>query len=336
MYSFNKIKSFIHYFLPAWIFIFFSASAFAQSINFKGIVIDAETKAQLSHVTITLTDSQNVETNNSNLTAANGSFKIKGVAGRQYKITLTSAGYKDTSLNLPSLKSSYDIGVIPLISLLTPLEKVEVLGVKPLIEQEIDRLKYNVSADPESSSSNALDILRKIPVLTIDGEDNILLNGNTNYRILVNGKPSLMFMQNQADIFRNLDAAGIKTIEVISLPSSKYQSEGIGGIINIITDKKGIGGLNAGLNIRKSTPENISGSANAVATLGKFSISGNGAYSKGVSPSTTNKFTREDNILKNKMILSNTLIFSGRTIVISFFSFRFVSFRISTRSKRDV
>jgi len=107
---------------------------------------------------------------------------------------------------------------------------------KPLIKQEVDRIGYDIQADPESKSLNVLDMMRKVPMLSLDADDNIKLNGNSSYKILINGKPSSMIARSPKDVLRAMPASSIQKIEVITTPPAKYDSEGLAGIINIITN----------------------------------------------------------------------------------------------------
>ena len=90
-----------------------------------------------------------------------------------------------------------------------------------------------MEADPDAASNNALDMLRKVPMITVDAEENIRLNGQSNYKVLVNGKSSaVMSGDNVKEVLKSMPANTIKNIEVITNPSSKYEAEGVGGIIN--------------------------------------------------------------------------------------------------------
>ncbi|MBK6284168.1 MAG: TonB-dependent receptor [Draconibacterium sp.] len=121
--------------------------------------------------------------------------------------------------------------------------EVTVAVQKPLIRTEPDKIMYSIETDPESKTSNVLEMLRKVPLLTVDGEDNIQMKGSSNFKILINGKSSAMVSQNPRDVLRSLPANTVRDIEVITDPSSKYEAEGTAGIINIITNKKQLEGF---------------------------------------------------------------------------------------------
>lgn len=118
----------------------------------------------------------------------------------------------------------------------TQLEDLVVVQRQKLVQSDGAKLTYNVSEDPESGSSNLLDILRKVPGVSVDGEENVKVNGQSSFKVLLNGREDPMLKGDLKNILKSLPAASIKKIEVISEPGAKYESEGIGGILNIITD----------------------------------------------------------------------------------------------------
>lgn len=163
-----------------------------------------------------------------------------------------------------------------------------------LITTDIDKTTYNTTNDPETPSLTALEMMRKVPMLTVDGDDNLKLNGQANFKILVNGKSSTLMSSNYKEVLKSMPAGSIKNIEVITNPPAKYDAEGIGGIINIITDRKSIDGFNGsvGAGIRRFG----SGNANAyiAAANGKFSISANYFVGQYMSPSAKQNTYREN------------------------------------------
>lgn len=119
----------------------------------------------------------------------------------------------------------------------TELDDFVIVQRKKVVESDGAKLTYNVTEDPESGSSNILDILRKVPGVTVDAEDNVKVNGQSNFKILMNGHDDPMLKGDLKSILKSLPAASIKKIEVISEPGAKYDAEGTGGILNIVTDR---------------------------------------------------------------------------------------------------
>ena len=114
------------------------------------------------------------------------------------------------------------------------LEGVTVTAQRQLIKQEIDRIGYEVQADENSKTENVFDMLRKVPMVTIDGEDNILVKGNSNYKIYKNGHLDPSLSKNAKDILKAMPASAVKRIEVITDPGAREDAEGVNAILNIV------------------------------------------------------------------------------------------------------
>lgn len=107
---------------------------------------------------------------------------------------------------------------------------------KKLVQNDGATLTYNVSEDTEAKSSSIIEILRKVPGVTVDADDNIKVNGQSSFKVLMNGREDAMLNGDLKTILKSMPAASIKKIEVISEPGAKYEAEGSGGILNIVTD----------------------------------------------------------------------------------------------------
>ncbi len=262
-----------------------------------GTVLDSATHVLLSYATVMVQEKGSVRPGKGVRTNEKGFFEIKGLAvHKHYQLILTGTGYQVKTIDISFNSSTLDLGQLPLISLDKQLEEVQIVSQKPLMEQDVDKLVYHADADPDSKTSSVLDLLRKIPLVYVDANDNLQLNGNSNYRVLINGKSSSLLLNNQNDLFRNLPATAIKTIEIITLPPSRYEAQGVGGIINITTFKKSLVGYNGGVSIRGSHPYNLSLNGDLTASLGKFGFYGGIGYQKNVSPANNSFFSRKDKL----------------------------------------
>ena len=128
-----------------------------------------------------------------------------------------------------------DLGDIRLETESEILGEVIVTAKKKLVESDGATLTYNVENDPQAYTNSVIEMLRKIPMVSVDAEDNIRVNGDTNFKILVNGKEDPMLSGDVKNVLKAMPAATIKKIEVITEPGAKYDAEGTGGILNIIT-----------------------------------------------------------------------------------------------------
>jgi outer membrane receptor protein involved in Fe transport len=238
-------------FLPA---LAFGQNTPAPAITVKGVVIDSTTNVPQGFVTVALQNTKTKMPVKSNLTKDDGSFELKAAAGKQYQLVLILIGYNNKIINLPKKSGVIDLGKLKMSTSSQQLMEVSVTAAKPVIKQEVDRISYDVQADPESKALTVFDILRKVPLVSMDADDNILLKGNSNYKILINGKPSSLVANSPSDVFKAMPASSIQRIEVITNPPAKYDAEGLAGIINIITAKKVDNGYNGNLNLGYRTP----------------------------------------------------------------------------------
>lgn len=221
-----------------------------QLLTVKGTVIDSTVNKPLSYVTVVLLDPTTQQSVKGGLSKDDGSFELKAPAGKTYQLTLASVGYKNKVIKLTGTGNDINVGKILLSISSSQLKEVSVTAVKPIMKQEVDRISYDVQADPESKALDALDIIRKVPLLSVDGNDNIKLKGSGNYKILINGKESALVAKNPSDVLKAMPASNIEKIEVITTPPAKYDAEGLSGIINIITKKNADQGYNAGISGR--------------------------------------------------------------------------------------
>ena len=154
------------------------------------------------------------------------------------------------------------------------LEGVTVKAQRQLIKQEIDRVGYDVQADEDSKTENVLDILKKVPMVTIDGEDNILVKGNSNYKIYKNGHLDPSLSKNAKEILKAMPASAVKRIEVITDPGAREDAEGVNAILNIVMmDTKKIAGVTGSVTGSYSTLKNPGLGTYLTTQLGKAIIS---------------------------------------------------------------
>lgn len=173
------------------------------------------------------------------------------------------------------------------------LKEVAVTGRKTLIKQKPDRIIYNLQADPESKGNSLLAMMNKIPYLSVDATEHVLLKGNSNFRVLINGKPSGMLQNNLTELLKSMPANTIQSIEVITIPPSKYDAEGLAGIINIITLRKTEDGYNGTVNLNEQFPAGGPGAGGSFTLRqGKLGISAFGGGSLRNIPETNHSTVR--------------------------------------------
>ena len=169
------------------------------------------------------------------------------------------------------------------------LEDVTVKAQRQLVKQEIDRVGYDVQADENSRTENVLDMLRKVPMMTIDGEENILVNGNTNYKIYKNGHLDPSMTKNAKEILKAMPASSVKRIEVITDPGAREDAEGVNAILNIVMmDTRKMDGVTGSLTGAYSSLRSTGLGAYLATQLGKAIVSVDYGYNDMTAHSTAN------------------------------------------------
>ena len=161
------------------------------------------------------------------------------------------------------------------------LQDVEVVTMRQLVKTLDDRLSYNVQADPEASTSTVLDMLRKVPLVSVDGEDNVRVNGGGSFKIYKNGHPDPSLSTNPREVLRAMPASTIKRIEVITEPGARYDAEGATAILNIVTvDGVRVEGVSGTVSASINTFGSPNASAYIAARIGKFTLGTTAFYQK--------------------------------------------------------
>lgn len=260
-------------------FFLFAFSIHAQHDNsaagkITGRIIDSLTGKPIEYATIGLFTQTENKVVNGTTADSTGAFKLIRIAEGTYKIQIDFIGYNRIEKNNVLVSKGTPavvLGNIKLVNSQTALKEVTISTDKNVIENKIDKLVYNVDKDITGQTGVASDILKKVPQVSVDVDGNVELQGNSNIRFLINGKPSTIFGSNITDVLQSIPASQIQSIEVITSPGAKYDAEGTGGIINIILKKSTAQGFNGNVSLSGGTRlEN--GSVNLNARKGKFGV----------------------------------------------------------------
>ncbi|AZB04822.1 TonB-dependent receptor [Chryseobacterium lactis] len=221
----------------------------------SGRLVDSKTGKPISYASIGVLNPDNKEVNG---TTSNekGEFSIDHMTTGSYKVAIFYAGYKNKTtadIQIDPAHSNVNLGDIQLINGETVLEGVTIVGKKSVIENKVDKIVFNAANDVTSQNGAAIDVLRKVPQVTVDADGNVELQGNSNIRFLINGKPSSIFGNSLADALASIPANQIKSIEVVSSPGAKYDAQGTGGIINIVLKDNKVKGINGIVNASAGT-----------------------------------------------------------------------------------
>lgn len=214
-----------------------TATAQSERTTFTGKVTD-QAGEELPFATVTISYRQADEEITFNQVTDNlGRFRISTPVQPQFLVRCSYVGMKFEPVKVEGKAGKIDLGSLRMREdESTDLAEVQVTAIRPVVKMEVDRMSYDIKNDPESKTLSVLDMLRKVPLVTVDGEDKIQVKGGTNYKIFVNGKPSPMFDQNPQYLLKSIPASSLKKIDIITEPGVKYSSEGVSAIINIVMD----------------------------------------------------------------------------------------------------
>lgn len=206
---------------------------------------------------------------------ADGKFYIVGFAIGEYELKISFLGFETfskTGIIITSAEGDYDLGELEMNDEGVALEGVTVQGQRDLIEERVDRTIYKAENDKTTAGGDATDVLRRVPMLSVDLDGNVSMRGSGNILVLIDNRPSAIAASSIADALRQIPADEIKAVEVITSPSARFDAEGTSGVINIVTKKNNLQGMtlnvNSGVGLRGS---NLG--LNGSARKGKFGFS---------------------------------------------------------------
>jgi outer membrane receptor protein involved in Fe transport len=268
------------------------------------IVLDSITKNPIDYASISLIKIKDNKIVNGGVTDSKGKSVLQNVAPDEYRLSIGFMGYKTKSLKVVTTlkKPDENLGTIMISPTESRLDEVQIVGQQALIETKVDKIVYNAEQDITNVGGDATDVMRKVPMLSVDVEGNLQLRGSA-VRVLINGKPSGTMANSVADALKMIPAEQIKSVEVITSPSAKYDAEGSGGIINIITKKKTAEGVSGSVNLTGGTRQN-NGSFSLNAKTGRLSLTS--------SIGATHAYPQE-----SKVISLNTTTLNGTTNSVS-------------------
>jgi outer membrane receptor protein involved in Fe transport len=261
-----------------------------------GKVLDAATNKPLEFVTVTVLNAKDSQLVSGGITKSNGEFSITQLPLGAFKVQAKFIGYgeyrsKTVSLNMQN--TELDLGNLKLKANSKSLNEVEIVGEKPTVQLAIDKKIFNVEKNITSEGGTASDALKQVPSVNVDMDGNVSLRGKSNVTILIDGKPSSLLGSDPAVALQNIPSASIESIEVITNPSSKYDAQGMGGIINIVLKKDRKMGMNGSLSGGVGSNDKYNARANVNLRNNKFNVFANYSFRS----AWRNNFESNDRIL---------------------------------------
>ncbi|MCF8335787.1 MAG: TonB-dependent receptor family protein [Bacteroidales bacterium] len=196
------------------------------------------------------------------VTDEKGTFALEKVPFGKYYLELNFVGFRErriSDIEVNPENRNHDLGRLNLEETTENIESVEVTAQRPQVNYQVDKKVIDVDQDYSSQGQSAVEVLRNVPSIQVDIEGNVELRGSSNFRVLVDGKPSLL---DGSDALQQIPASKIDDIEIITNPSAKYDPEGTAGIINVLMKEGRRPGLNGMIDASAGTNEAYNASAN--------------------------------------------------------------------------
>ena len=280
-----------------------------NSLNHKGkisgTVLEFNTKQPMEYVQVALYTVSDSLLLTGTITNHQGFFEIKNLPYKEFYLQLSFIGYdtkKIDTIVLQQNTNSIDLGNLELEPSSLAIEGVEVRAKATETVYALDKKIIKVGSDLSSAGGNAVDILESQSAVQVDAEGTIKLRGNSNFSVLVDGKPTLF---SAGEALQQIPATNIKYVEIITNPSAKYNPEGSAGIINVITKKNTLVGLNSLITV--SGTNDGSNSTNILLDYKTKKI----RYQLGINYQHFDKESERHNLTQTN---SDTLLFMNKSI----------------------
>ena len=239
-----------------FLFLILTISIFAQTASIKGILQDAE-KAPVSFANIVLYNSSDSSVVKIEVSDPVGKFLIPSIPAGNYFLVASFIGYDDATKSDIQLADNQqlDLGVFSFQAASVELAEATVKARRALVEIKPDRTVFNVQGTINSVGSDAIELLRKAPAVTVDNNDNINVLGRAGVLLYVDGKRQPLAGDDLTNYLKGIPAEQIDRIEIITNPGAKYEAEGNAGIIDIRLKKDKSHGANGTVNAAHSQGE---------------------------------------------------------------------------------
>lgn len=232
---------------------FILLNSLAVSAQISGKIQDATDSYALEYATVALYNQKDKSLITGVITNAEGVFTINNVKNGTYYLEASFVGYTTKTIKnieISRTKPTAALGIIELV-LGNALNEVQIKAERSSVVHKIDRQVFDSKNFQNSQGGSATDVIKNLPSVTVDGQGDISVRGSKGFAVLLNGKPT---QGDVSAILAQLPANALEKVELITAPSAKYDPEGKGGIINIITKKGAVNGTFAQVNVRGGFP----------------------------------------------------------------------------------
>ncbi len=279
-----------------------------KSGSVTGTVIDKSSGAPVEGADITVNRIKDSSLVKGTQTDAAGKFTLTDIPFGRYYIKANLVGYNysivsGVTVNPSSINVTLD--PIKLSTGTTTTDEIVVEGEKSQIEFKPDKKVFNVGKNITNQGNTVIDLLKEIPSVTVDQDNNVSLRGSEGVKIMIDGRPSGLDGTNRGDLLAQIPATQVESVELITNPSAKFEAEGSSGIINIVMKKnenKGLG-YNGTLGLNVGTGDKYSGQLSFALKNNKYNFFGNYGYNS--RQMTSDGFSSRYNYLSTDSYLND-------------------------------
>jgi len=214
-------------------------AAVARAARISGAIVEKGSRTPLAGAQVSLRSLPDSTLRARSITAADGRFALDSLRVGRYALTVRLLGYGALDLAdgiaVASDAESRDLGLLELVAAPIRVKGVETSTARATALVTSDRNIYLAKDLPAAAAGTATDLLRAVPEVEVDINDNVSLRGSSSVTIQLNGRTSPLKGEALTTFLRQYPASRIERIEVVANPSAKYDPEGAGGIVNIVT-----------------------------------------------------------------------------------------------------
>lgn len=261
-----------------------------QKTSITGTVNDEKNDQPLEYASVAVFRANDSALVTGVVTNAKGGFMLEKVKPGNYYIRVLYMGYTTRFIGNIALEQGrqLSLGKIALARGSAMLEQVNVRGEQSNVSNRIDKQTYRAGQFESAKGGSAVDVLKNLPSVSVDGEGGVSVRGSSGFLVLINGKPVITDIQT---VLSQLPANAVENVELITSPSAKYDPDGKAGIINIITKKGATDGITISANAmaglpsttdhgNKEKPERFGGDLTVNFKKNKWDISVSGNYTR--------------------------------------------------------
>ncbi len=258
--------------------VFFSNNVIQAKNTITGTIKDSISGEPLAFAQVSILQVSDTTLINGAITDYEGIFSFQTAGSGIHLLRVNFVGYEDFYKQLYVESGKNDLGIINITPSVTQLGEVEITAAASLFRGEADRRVYNVENMTIAEGGTAIQLLEALPSVQLDEEGSIMVRGSGNILIYINGRPTNLTADDTESILEQYPANDIKSIELITNPSARFDAEGVGGIINLILKEERMHGFNGQVNMSAGTGNKYTGGINMNLRRNRWNLFANYSY----------------------------------------------------------